>query len=141
MAGVNDRLQLASIDAEFQRRLRNKAMLEGATLRVPETVYFCADTKIGKDVIIEPHVVFGPQVIVGDDVEILASSHIEGATIARGARIGPFARLRPGAEIGENAHVGNYVEIKKAILEVFTKGYYLNNFVNRILLKKSHNNQ
>jgi bifunctional UDP-N-acetylglucosamine pyrophosphorylase / glucosamine-1-phosphate N-acetyltransferase len=116
VAGVNDRIQLASIEAEFQRRLRNKAMLEGATLLHPESVYFCADTKIGKDVIIEPNVFFGPNVRVGDNVEILASSHIEGATIGNGARIGPFARLRPGAEIGENAHVGNYVEIKKAVL-------------------------
>jgi bifunctional UDP-N-acetylglucosamine pyrophosphorylase / glucosamine-1-phosphate N-acetyltransferase len=116
VAGVNDRVQLASIEGEFQRRLRNKAMLEGATLLQPESVYFSADTKIGKDVIIEPNVFFGPAVTVGDDVHILASSHIEGATISNGARIGPFARLRPGAEIGENAHVGNYVEIKKAVL-------------------------
>jgi bifunctional UDP-N-acetylglucosamine pyrophosphorylase / glucosamine-1-phosphate N-acetyltransferase len=116
VAGVNDRVQLAAIEAEFQRRLRNKAMLEGATLLQPESVYFSADTKIGRDVIIEPNVFFGPEVVVGDHVEILASSHIEGATIANGARIGPFARLRPGAEVGENAHVGNYVEIKKAKL-------------------------
>jgi bifunctional UDP-N-acetylglucosamine pyrophosphorylase / glucosamine-1-phosphate N-acetyltransferase len=116
VAGVNDRLQLSGIEAEFQRRLRRNAMLQGATLLAPETVYFSADTKIGKDVIIEPNVFFGTGVIIGDNVEILASSHIEGATVANGARIGPFARLRPGAEIGENAHVGNYVEIKKAKL-------------------------
>jgi bifunctional UDP-N-acetylglucosamine pyrophosphorylase / glucosamine-1-phosphate N-acetyltransferase len=116
VAGVNDRVQLASIEAEFQRRLRHKAMLEGATLLQPESVYFSADTKIGKDVIIEPNVFFGPGVSVGDNVEILASSHIEGASIADGARVGPFARLRPGAEIGVNAHVGNYVEIKKAVV-------------------------
>ncbi len=116
VAGVNDRVQLAAIEAEFQRRLRHKAMLEGATLLQPESVYFSADTKIGKDVVIEPNVFFGPGVTVGDNVEILASSHIEGATIADSARIGPFARLRPGAEIGVNAHVGNYVEIKKAVL-------------------------
>ena len=116
VAGVNDRLQLSIIEAEFQRRLRRSAMLDGATLLAPETVYFSADTKIGKDVIIEPNVFFGPNVTIGDEVEILASSHLEGATVAKGARIGPFARLRPGAEIGENAHVGNYVEIKKAKL-------------------------
>jgi bifunctional UDP-N-acetylglucosamine pyrophosphorylase / glucosamine-1-phosphate N-acetyltransferase len=125
VAGVNDRLQLSYIEAEFQRRLRRKAMLEGATLLAPETVYFSADTKIGKDVIIEPNVFFGPNVSVGDDVEILASSHIEGATVANGARIGPFARLRPGAEIGENAHVGNYVEIKKAKLGKGAKANHL----------------
>jgi bifunctional UDP-N-acetylglucosamine pyrophosphorylase / glucosamine-1-phosphate N-acetyltransferase len=125
LAGVNDRVQLALIEAEFQRRLRHKAMLEGATLLQPESVYFSADTKIGKDVIIEPNVFFGPGVTIGDDVEILASSHIEGATISKGARIGPFARLRPGAEIGENAHVGNYVEIKKAILGKGAKANHL----------------
>jgi bifunctional UDP-N-acetylglucosamine pyrophosphorylase / glucosamine-1-phosphate N-acetyltransferase len=116
VAGVNDRQQLAAIEAEFQRRARVRAMVNGATLLAPDTVYFSADTIVGQDVVIEPNVFFGPGVLVGDDVEILASSHIEGAKIGRGARIGPFARLRPGAEIGENAHVGNYVEIKKAVL-------------------------
>jgi bifunctional UDP-N-acetylglucosamine pyrophosphorylase / glucosamine-1-phosphate N-acetyltransferase len=125
VAGVNDRVQLSGIEAEFQRRLRRKAMLEGATLLSPETVYFSADTKIGKDVLVEPNVFFGPNVIIGDDVEILASSHIEGASISRGARVGPFARLRPGAEIGENAHVGNYVEIKKAKLGKGAKANHL----------------
>lgn len=125
VAGVNDRLQLSSIETEFQRRLRRKAMLEGATLLAPETVYFSADTKIGKDVVIEPNVFFGTGVTIGDNVEILASSHIEGATVSHGARIGPFARLRPGAEIGENAHVGNYVEIKKAKLGKGAKANHL----------------
>ena len=125
VAGVNDRVQLAAIEAEFQRRLRLKAMLEGATLLAPETVYFSADTKVGRDVVIEPNVFFGPGVTIGDDVEILASSHIEGAVVARGARIGPFARLRPGADIGENAHVGNYVEIKKARLGKGAKANHL----------------
>ena len=125
VAGVNDRLQLSSIETEFQRRLRRKAMLEGATLLAPETVYFSADTKIGKDVVIEPNVYFGTGVTIGDNVEILASSHIEGATVSHGARIGPFARLRPGAEIGENAHVGNYVEIKKAKLGKGAKANHL----------------
>ena len=72
VAGVNDRIQLASIEAVFQRRLRRAAMLDGATLVAPETVYFCADTKIGCDVVIEPNVFFGPNVSVGDNVEILA---------------------------------------------------------------------
>ena len=125
VAGVNDRLQLSIIEAEFQRRLRRSAMLDGATLLAPETVYFSADTKIGKDVIIEPNVFFGPNVTIGDEVEILASSHLEGAIVAKGARIGPFARLRPGAEIGENAHVGNYVEIKKAKLGKGAKANHL----------------
>jgi bifunctional UDP-N-acetylglucosamine pyrophosphorylase / glucosamine-1-phosphate N-acetyltransferase len=125
VAGVNDRVQLAAVEAEFQRRLRHKAMVEGATLLQPDSVYFSADTKIGKDVIIEPNVFFGPGVTIGDDAEILASSHLEGATVGNGARIGPFARLRPGADIGENAHVGNYVEIKKAVLGKGAKANHL----------------
>jgi bifunctional UDP-N-acetylglucosamine pyrophosphorylase / glucosamine-1-phosphate N-acetyltransferase len=124
-AGVNDRLQLAAIEAELQKRLRLAAMLGGATLIDPSTTYFSMDTILGRDVVIEPNVFFGPGVVVGDKVHILASSHIEGATIARGARIGPFARLRPGADIGENAHIGNYVEIKNARLGKGAKANHL----------------
>lgn len=116
IAGVNDRVQLAHVEGVFQKRLRTQAMLNGATLLDPRSVHLCADTRIGKDVVIEPGVVFGPGVTIGDNVVILANSHIEGATIGSGARVGPFARLRPGAMIGENAHVGNYVEVKKATL-------------------------
>jgi bifunctional UDP-N-acetylglucosamine pyrophosphorylase/glucosamine-1-phosphate N-acetyltransferase len=114
--GVNDRVQLAKVEAALQGRYRERAMLGGATLVAPETVFFSAETKIGRDVTIEPYVVFGPGVAIGDRVEILAFSHIEGARIAEGARVGPFARLRPGAEIGMDAHIGNYVEVKKATI-------------------------
>lgn len=124
-AGVNDRVQLAAMEAEFQKRLRQKAMLGGATLVDPATVYLSADTVVGRDVVIEPNVFFGPQVTVGDDVHILANCHIEGAVIGKGARVGPFARLRPGAELGENVHVGNYVEIKKSKLGKGAKANHL----------------
>jgi bifunctional UDP-N-acetylglucosamine pyrophosphorylase/glucosamine-1-phosphate N-acetyltransferase len=112
--GVNTRAQLAQIESLLQARYRQSAMDNGATLIDPASVFFSADTEIGKDVTIEPHVVVGPNVKIGDNVEILAFSHIEGAAISDGVRVGPFARLRPGAEIGRNAHIGNYVEIKKA---------------------------
>lgn len=114
VAGVNDRIQLAGIEAELQARYRRQHMLNGATLVAPETVFFSADTVLGRDVIVEPHVVFGPGVSVGDGVEIKSYSHFEGAKIGKGARIGPFARLRPAADIGEDAHIGNFVEVKKA---------------------------
>ncbi len=114
VAGVNDRVQLAAVEAAFQERYRRQFMLDGVTLVSPETVQFSADTVIGTDVTIEPHVIFGPGVRIGNRVDILGFSHIEGATVAEGARIGPFARLRPGAEIGGNAHIGNFVEVKKA---------------------------
>ncbi len=125
VAGVNDRNQLSVLEREFQRCARRAAMAGGATLIDPDTVYFSADTKLGKDVVIEPNVFFGPGVEVGDDVEILANSHIEGTKISNGARIGPFARLRPGAEIGENAHIGNFVEVKKAVIGKGAKANHL----------------
>ena len=125
VAGVNDRVQLAAIEAELQAQYRRDAMLGGATLVAPDTVYFSADTKIGMDVVIEPNVFFGPGVTVGDNVHILANSHLEGASISSGARIGPFARLRPGAEIGEDAHIGNFVEVKKAVIGRGAKANHL----------------
>ena len=125
VAGVNDRVQLAGIEATLQRRYRRQHMLNGATLVAPETVHFSADTQIGRDVVIEPHVVFGPGVSVGDGVNIMAFSHLEGATVASGARIGPYARLRPGAEIGADAHIGNFVEVKKSVIGKGAKANHL----------------
>lgn len=125
VAGVNDRIQLSGIEATLQAEYRRRHMLNGVTLVAPETVFFSADTVIGKDVVIEPHVVFGPGVSVADGVEILAFSHIEGATISQGARIGPYARLRPGAEIGQDAHIGNFVEVKKSVIGKGAKANHL----------------
>ncbi len=125
MLGVNSRAQLAEAEAVFQARARRRAMADGATLIAPESVWFSYDTKLGRDVLIEPNVFFGPGVTVGDNVEIKANSHIEGATIASGARIGPFARLRPGARIGCDVHVGNFVEVKNATLEDGAKANHL----------------
>ena len=112
--GVNDRVQLAQAEAEIQIRLRRSAMVGGATLIAPETVFFSHDTVLGCDVIVEPHVVFGPGVTVGDHVTVHAFSHLEGATLADKVSIGPYARLRPGANLARGAKVGNFVEIKKA---------------------------
>ena len=110
--GVNDRVQLATAEAAMQTRLRQQAMRDGATLIAPDTVYFWADTKLGRDVLIEPHVVFGPNVTIADNVTIHAFSHIEGATIAEAAQIGPFARLRPGSVLAKASKIGNFVETK-----------------------------
>jgi bifunctional UDP-N-acetylglucosamine pyrophosphorylase/glucosamine-1-phosphate N-acetyltransferase len=112
--GVNDRSQLAAAEAVMQNRLRHRAMLSGATLIDPASVYFSYDTKLGRDVLIEPQVVFGPKVTIGDKVDIHAFSHIEDASIASHASIGPFARIRPGSKVGEGAKIGNFVELKKA---------------------------
>ena len=115
-AGVNSRAELAHLELDWQRRRREQALQDGATLIDPESVWFAADTKLGRDVTVEPHVVFGPGVKIADGATIKAFSHIEGATISTKAVIGPFARLRPGAKIGEKAKVGNFVEVKKAVL-------------------------
>ena len=90
------------------------ALEAGVTMVAPETVLSAADTKLGRDVTIEPYVVFGPGVTVEDGAIIRSFSHLEGAHVGEGAIVGPFARLRPGAELGENVHVGNFVEVKEA---------------------------
>ncbi len=115
-AGVNSRAELAHLELDWQRRRREQALDEGATLIDPESVWFSADTKLGRDCTIEPHVVFGPGVAIADGAVIHAFCHIEGASIASGCSVGPFARLRPGAELGEGAKVGNFVEMKQAKL-------------------------
>ncbi|MFK8251205.1 bifunctional UDP-N-acetylglucosamine diphosphorylase/glucosamine-1-phosphate N-acetyltransferase GlmU [Ancylobacter terrae] len=125
VAGVNTRAQLAEAEAILQQRLRAAAMAGGATLIAPETVFLQADTKLGRDVVVEPNVVFGPGVTIADGVTIRAFSHIEGAHAGRGAIIGPFARLRPGAELGEGVHIGNFVEIKASDLGPGTKVNHL----------------
>lgn len=113
-AGVNSRAELAHLELEWQRRRREQVLDEGATLIDPESVWFAFDTRLGRDVTVEPHVVFGPGVSVADGATIHAFSHIEGATIGAGASIGPFARIRPGTRLAAKAKVGNFVELKNA---------------------------
>jgi acetyltransferase-like isoleucine patch superfamily enzyme len=113
-AGVNSRAELAHLELEWQRRRREQALVEGATLIDPESVWFAYDTKLGRDVTVEPHVVFGPGVEIADGATIHAFSHIEGAMIGVKASIGPFARIRPGTRLAAKTKVGNFVELKKA---------------------------
>jgi bifunctional UDP-N-acetylglucosamine pyrophosphorylase / glucosamine-1-phosphate N-acetyltransferase len=115
--GVNTRAQLAVIEAALQHRLRRAAMLKGATLVAPETVFLSVDTELGQDVVVEPHVVFASGVKVGDRARIRSFCHIERATIGEAAIVGPFARLRPGATLARDVHVGNFVEIKQAVID------------------------
>ena len=123
--GVNDRVQLAEAEARFQAGARRVAMLAGASMVAPETVFLSFDTMIGRDVTIGPHVVLGPGVEIADGAEIRAFSHLEGCRVAAGATVGPFARLRPGAEIGEGAHIGNFVEVKNAVIGPGAKANHL----------------
>jgi bifunctional UDP-N-acetylglucosamine pyrophosphorylase/glucosamine-1-phosphate N-acetyltransferase len=112
--GVNDRTQLAVAEGVLQNRLRKKAMMNGATLADPSTVYFSFDTQLGRDVVVEPNVIFGLNVVIGDKVQIHAFSHMEDASIDSFASVGPFARIRPGSSVGQHAKIGNFVELKKA---------------------------
>ncbi|HLJ70102.1 MAG TPA: bifunctional UDP-N-acetylglucosamine diphosphorylase/glucosamine-1-phosphate N-acetyltransferase GlmU [Roseiarcus sp.] len=123
--GVNDRAQLAAAEAEMQKRLRERAMAEGATLIAPETIFLSEDTTIGRDAVIEPHVVIGKGVEIGEGAVIHSFSHLEGAKIGPNASIGPFARLRPGADIGRKAKIGNFVEVKNSLVEEGAKANHL----------------
>jgi bifunctional UDP-N-acetylglucosamine pyrophosphorylase / glucosamine-1-phosphate N-acetyltransferase len=125
MRGINTKAQLAATEAVLQQRLRAAALEAGVTLIAPETVFLSADTKFGKDVIVEPNVVFGPGVTVADGASIRAFSHLEGAHVGKGARVGPFARLRPGADLGADVHIGNFVEVKEAKIEAGAKANHL----------------
>lgn len=123
--GVNSRVELAQAEAIFQARARRAAMEAGVTLIDPSTVYFSHDTRIGRDVVVEPGVFFGPGAVVEDGATIKGFSHIEGAHIRRNAVVGPFARLRPGADLGENSRVGNFVEVKKSTFGPGAKANHL----------------
>ncbi len=121
LIGVNSRSDLAQVETLFQDACRDRAMKGGATLLDPSTVYFSFDTKIGRDVVIEPNVHFGPGVNIADNVTIKSFCHIEGASIATGATVGPFARLRPGTRLAEDTKVGNFVEIKNTDIKAGAK--------------------
>lgn len=123
--GVNDRPQLAAAEAAFQARLRRAAMVGGATLVAPETVFLSADTSLASDVVVEPNVCFGPGVVVEAGATIRSFSHLEGARVGPGAVVGPFARLRPGTVLAGQVHVGNFVEIKNSELGAGVKANHL----------------
>jgi bifunctional UDP-N-acetylglucosamine pyrophosphorylase/glucosamine-1-phosphate N-acetyltransferase len=123
--GINTKAQLAETEAVLQQRLRKTAMEAGVTLVAPETVFLSADTKFGRDVVVEPFVVFGPGVTIDDNAVIRSFSHLERAHVGKGALVGPYARLRPGARLGADVHIGNFVEIKEATIEDGAKANHL----------------
>ena len=125
VSGINNKSQLAAVEAQIQQRLRQAVLDGGATLVAPETVFLAADTRLGKDVVVEPYVVFGPGVTVEEGATIRSFSHLAGAHVGKRAIVGPFARLRPGAMLGVNVHVGNFVEVKEATLEAGAKANHL----------------
>ena len=125
MRGINTKKQLAEAEAVAQQRLRQAALDAGVTLIAPETVYLCADTQFGRDVVIEPYVVFGEKVTVEDSAVIHSFCHIAGAHVGKGVSVGPFARLRPGTRLGDGARIGNFVEVKETVMEAGAKANHL----------------
>ena len=123
--GINDRAQLAAAEAAFQTQARRAALMAGATMTAPETVYLAWDTRIGRDVTIEPNVVFGLGVEVADGATIRAFCHITESRIGPGAEVGPFARLRPGTVLSDGAKIGNFVEAKNTSLGPGAKANHL----------------
>tara|TARA_B100000989_G_scaffold298557_1_gene288430 strand:- start:2838 stop:3458 length:621 start_codon:yes stop_codon:yes gene_type:complete len=99
-----------------QLNLRNKFLKQGVQMIAPETVFFSKNTKIGKNVTIEPFVVIADNVSVGNNVRILSFSHLEGVKIESNVNVGPYARIRPGTILKSGSKVGNFVEIKKSII-------------------------
>ena len=100
----------------LQKRLRNKFIKSGVKMLGPETIYFSKDTKIGKNVVIEPYVVFGSKVKIGNNVTIKSFSHLENCKVENKVDIGPYARIRPGVILKEGSKIGNFVEIKKSVI-------------------------
>jgi bifunctional UDP-N-acetylglucosamine pyrophosphorylase/glucosamine-1-phosphate N-acetyltransferase len=101
---------------KIQKSLRNKFLKSGVKMMGPETIFFSKDTKIGKNVTIEPYVVFGLKVKIGNNVTIKSFSHLENCKVENKVDIGPYARVRPGTILKEGSKVGNFVEIKKSIV-------------------------
>ena len=101
---------------KLQNSLRLKFLKSKVNMIAPETIYFSKDTKIGKNVTIEPYVVIGSKVKIGNNVIIKSFSHLENCKIENKVEIGPYARIRPGTTLKEGSKIGNFVEIKKSTL-------------------------
>tara|TARA_A100001011_G_scaffold358093_1_gene403541 strand:+ start:78 stop:698 length:621 start_codon:yes stop_codon:yes gene_type:complete len=123
---------------KLQIKLRSKFLKAGVKMLGPETIFFSKDTKIGKNVSIDPYVVFGPKVKIGNNVKIKSFSHLEACTIENKVEIGPYARIRPETILKEGSRIGNFVELKKSIIGKNSKVNHLSyvgdttvgNFVN-----------
>ena len=109
----------------LQNNLRKKFLKLGVKMTGPETIFFSKDTKIGKNVTIEPYVVIGSKVNIGNNVTIKSFSHLEKCKIENKVDIGPYARIRPGTILKQGSKIGNFVEIKKSILGNNSKASHL----------------
>ncbi|MDC1196565.1 UDP-N-acetylglucosamine pyrophosphorylase [Pelagibacteraceae bacterium] len=97
-----------------QEKLRKFFIKSGVKMIGPETIFFSKDTKIGKNVTINPYVVIGKNVKIGNNVTINSFSHLEDCKIKNKVEVGPYARLRPGTTLEEGSKIGNFVEVKKS---------------------------
>ena len=140
--GINDKLQLAEVEAEYRRLRTRELMVAGATVIDPARVDVRGSVSIGRDVTIDVNVVLeghvtlgdrvriGPNVVLRDcdiaaDVVIHPNCVIEQASVGTGSLIGPFARLRPGAKLADEVHIGNFVEIKNSSMASGAKANHL----------------
>jgi bifunctional UDP-N-acetylglucosamine pyrophosphorylase/glucosamine-1-phosphate N-acetyltransferase len=140
--GINDRVELAKVDATLRERKRRELMLSGVTIEQPETVIIDADVRIGMDTVIEPFAQVLGKTVIGADCRIGACSIVRDSELAdgveigpftivgtsrleRGVHAGPFARLRMDNVVEEGAHIGNFVELKKTRLGARAKANHL----------------
>ena len=123
---------------KLQNRLRDKFLKSRVKMIAPETIYFSKDTKIGKNVTIEPYVVFGSKVKIGNNVIIKSFSHLENCKVENKVELGPYARIRPGTVLKEGSKIGNFVEIKKSTLGKKSKVNHLT-YIGDSLIGKSVN--
>jgi len=135
---TNSKLKKIKVYYATQERLRKKAINLGVNLIAPETIFLSNDTKLGKNVTINPYVVIGKKVKIGNNVEILSFSHIEGAKIENKVTIGPYARLRPGTHLMNGVKIGNFVETKKSKIKSNSKVNHLSYIGDTIIGKNSN---
>ena len=125
-------------EKQKQDKIRNRFMTNGVTLVAPDTIFLSVNTKIGKNVVINPYVVIGSNVKIGNNVEILSFTHIEGAKIEDNVKVGPFSRVRPGAVLSKRSRIGNFVEVKNSKVGIGTKINHLS-YVGDATIGKSTN--
>jgi bifunctional UDP-N-acetylglucosamine pyrophosphorylase/glucosamine-1-phosphate N-acetyltransferase len=140
--GVNDKIQLAQVEALYRRERADELMLAGATLADPARIDIRGDVKVGRDVFIDVNAVLigsvrlgkgvkiGPNCIIsnseiGADTEVFANSVIDRASVAENCRIGPFARVRPETILHHDVHIGNFVEVKSSEVGAYAKANHL----------------
>jgi bifunctional UDP-N-acetylglucosamine pyrophosphorylase/glucosamine-1-phosphate N-acetyltransferase len=140
--GVNDKIQLAQVEAHYRRELAERLMLAGATLADPRRIDIRGDVEVGRDVFIDINAVLigkvrlakgvkiGPNCVISDSqigagTEVHANSIVDSAVVAENCRIGPFARIRPNTILHHDVHIGNFVEIKSSEIGAGSKANHL----------------